>query len=140
MTAEHEMHDAWHMRRLWLEKQERAFTAWLNHALSPEAAAGDGAGGGCQEGGLAGGRLAARVRGLIWRLYCGDAQIIDIVTRLEARIDEGFLRLKDEVLPDLAPSFPNAKYPYSMLWSCMHLLCMLGTGVAQCGLCYAALL
>jgi hypothetical protein len=42
-------------------------------------------------------RLEARVRGQIWHLYCADAGLIDVMTRLEARIDKGFLRLKDEV-------------------------------------------
>lgn len=37
------------------------------------------------------------MQGALWRLYCGDAGVIDVMTRLERRIDEGFLRLKDEV-------------------------------------------
>ncbi|CAL8472299.1 g11841 [Coccomyxa elongata] len=78
---------------LWLEKQEKAFRVWLNAALAPPPP-GDPEGG--DGGGLAATRLEARVRGALWHLYCGDPDVIHIMTRIEKRIDEGFLRLKPE--------------------------------------------
>ncbi|BDA47246.1 probable abnormal spindle-like microcephaly-associated protein homolog [Coccomyxa sp. Obi] len=78
---------------LWLEKQEKAFGVWLNAALAPPPPGGPE---GAEGGGLAAARLEARVRGALWHLYCGDSDIIHIMTRIEKRIDEGFLRLKPE--------------------------------------------
>ncbi|KAK9814207.1 hypothetical protein WJX72_002306 [[Myrmecia] bisecta] len=74
---------------LWMDKQERAFTAWLNSVLVPgrndEAA-----------DALAARRLAARMRGVLWRLYSQDAEIISVMVKVESRIDAGFLRMRDE--------------------------------------------
>ncbi len=78
--------------RLWLEKQEKAFQIWLNVLLTPQAVAPE------DDGGLAAKRLYARVRGQIWHMYCSDPGVIGVMTRLEKRVDEGFLRMKDEVL------------------------------------------
>ena len=84
--------------RLWLEKQEKAFTAWLNHLLAPPAPSAEGEPGqGAGGGGLAAGRTEARARGALWRLYCGDAEVLGVMTRVEARIEEGLLRLSAEV-------------------------------------------
>ncbi len=73
---------------------------WLNAALAPpppgDLEGGDG-------GGLAAARLEARVRGALWHLYCGDPDVIHIMTRIEKRIDEGFLRLKPEVTNTIHP-------------------------------------
>ncbi len=74
-----------------MEKQEKAFTTWLNSMLTPQPMEAE------DDPGLAAQRLEARVRGQIWHLYCADADIIDVVTRLEQRVDKGFLRLRDEV-------------------------------------------
>ncbi|KAK9905711.1 hypothetical protein WJX75_004975 [Coccomyxa subellipsoidea] len=78
---------------LWLEKQEKAFGVWLNAALAPPPPGGPEGG---DDGGLAAKRLEARVRGALWHLYCGDPELIHVMTRVEKRIDEGFLRLKSE--------------------------------------------
>ena len=83
--------DACLLRRLWQEKQEKAFQIWLNALLTPQAAAPE------DDGGLAAKRLHARVRGQIWHMYCSDPGVLGIMTRLEKRVDEGFLRMKDEV-------------------------------------------
>ena len=77
--------------RLWQEKQEKAFQIWLNALLAPQAAAPE------DDGGLAAKRLYARARGQIWHMYCSDPAVIGVMTRLETRVDEGFLRMKDEV-------------------------------------------
>ena len=79
------------MRRQWLEKQEKAFQIWLNALLTPQAAAPE------DDGGLAAKRLYARVQGQIWHMYCSDPGVIGVMTRLEKRVDEGFLRMKAEV-------------------------------------------
>ena len=83
--------DACLLCRLWQEKQEKAFQIWLNALLAPQAAAPE------DDGGLAAKRLYARTRGQIWHMYCSDPGIIVVMTRLETRVDEGFLRMKDEV-------------------------------------------
>lgn len=82
------------MRRQWLEKQEKAFQIWLNALLTPQAAAPE------DDGGLAAKRLYARVQGQIWHMYCSDPGVIGVMTRLEKRVDEGFLRMKAEVRPE----------------------------------------
>ena len=79
------------MCRQWLEKQEKAFQVWLNALLTPQAAAP------ADDGGLAARRLYARVRGQMWHMYCSDPGIIGVMTLLEKRVDEGFLRMKAEV-------------------------------------------
>lgn len=80
-----------------MEKQEKAFTAWLNHLLTPQPLLDAAPEDGCGDPGLAARRLEARTRGLIWHLYCTDPSVINVMTLLEQRIDKGFLRLKDEV-------------------------------------------
>jgi hypothetical protein len=77
--------------RLWLEKQEKAFQIWLNALLAPQTPAPE------DDGGLAAKRLFARVRGQTWHIYCSDPGVIGVMTHLEKRVDEGFLRMKDEV-------------------------------------------
>jgi len=98
------------LRRLWLEKQEKAFGVWLNAALAPPPPGGRDSSGG--DGGLAAKRLEARVRGALWHLYCGDATVLEVVTRLEKRVDEGFLRLKPEVRPKSHPSLQLSSSSY----------------------------
>lgn len=88
--------------RLWLEKQEKAFQIWLNALLAPQAAAPE------DDGGLAAKRLYARARGQIWHMYCTDPAVIGVMTRLETRVDEGFLRMKDEVGYSHRPGFERA--------------------------------
>lgn len=73
---------------------------WLNAALAPPPPGGPEGG---DDGGLAAKRLEARVRGALWHLYCGDPELIHVMTRVEKRIDEGFLRLKPEVPPTRSP-------------------------------------
>ena len=73
-----------------MEKQEKACTVWLNSLLQPAADAtfGDN---------LATKRLAAKLRALLWKLYSEDEGVISVMLRLEKRIDDGFLRLREEV-------------------------------------------
>lgn len=80
-------------RRLWVEKQEAAFTAWLNSVLVPASSAEEGA----ASQALAARRLAAKVRGLLWHLYSADSDVISTMLKVEKHIDAGQLRLKDEV-------------------------------------------
>lgn len=71
---------------------------WLNAALAPAPPGGPGGADGETAGtDLAAKRLEARVRGVLWHLYCGDPDLIHVMTRIEKRIDEGYLRLKPEV-------------------------------------------
>ena len=75
-----------------MEKQEKAFTVWANSVLRPldvdllqtHTSLSDG-------------RMAARVRAMLWRLYSEDEGVISTMVRLEERIDGGHLRLKHEV-------------------------------------------
>lgn len=77
-----------------MEKQERAFTAWLNEVLVPAEPCGEDP----SAGALAAKRLAAQMRGLLWRIYSADEELIGVAMRTEARINGGFLKLRDEVL------------------------------------------
>ena len=56
----------------WMDKQERAFKEWLNTTLLPVAA--DPAD--VAHAALSSRRLAARVRGLLWRIYSRDSELI----------------------------------------------------------------
>lgn len=74
-----------------MEKQERAFTIWLNAVLQPtDEVLGE-------DDSLAAKRVAAQVRGLLWRLYSEDDGVVSVMLRLEQRIDSGFIRMKEEV-------------------------------------------
>ena len=88
-------HEAIHDCRLWIEKQEAAFSAWLNGVLVPAKASEEGP----ASQALAARRLAAKVRGLLWHLYSADADVIASMLKVEKHIDAGQLRLKDEVCP-----------------------------------------
>ena len=79
--------------RVWLEKQEAAFAAWLNCILVPAKAADEE----MASQALAARRLAAKVRGLLWKLYSTDQGVISTMLKVEKHIDAGQLRLKDEV-------------------------------------------
>ena len=41
--------------------------------------------------------MTAQVRAALWRLYSKDEGVISVMLRLEKRIDDGFLRLREEV-------------------------------------------
>eukprot|EP00887_Chlorella_sp_A99_P006848 scaffold2.g6848.t1 len=71
----------------WMDKQERALCAWANSILLPVAERQDQ---------LSARRLTARVRGLLWRTYSQDKDLISLMVRVEQRIDAGYLRLRDE--------------------------------------------
>ncbi|DBB17480.1 TPA: hypothetical protein ACH3X3_014500 [Trebouxia sp. C0006] len=85
-------HEAIHDYRLWIEKQEAAFSAWLNSVLVPAKATEEG----LASQALAACRLAAKVRGLLWHLYSADTDVIASMLKVEKHIDAGQLRLKDE--------------------------------------------
>ena len=74
-----------------MQKQEAAIQVWLNSVLAP-VKAGELA----LEQALAARRLTSRVRGLLWRLYSGDAGLVATMMRVEARIESGQFRLKEE--------------------------------------------
>ena len=76
-----------------MEKQERAFQAWLNSRLSVAPSTGSG----LESPALAARRMAAQVEGLLWQLYSQDQQLVAAMLKVEARIDAGRLRLRDEV-------------------------------------------
>lgn len=76
-----------------MEKQEAAFSAWLNSILVPAKTDEEGA----ASQALAACRLAAKVRGLLWHLYSADNEVIASMLKVEKHIDAGQLRLKDEV-------------------------------------------
>lgn len=75
-----------------MQKQEAALQVWLNSMLAPVKA--DVL---AHEQALAGRRLTARVRGLLWRLYSQDAGLVATMIRVEARVESGKFRLKEEV-------------------------------------------
>lgn len=88
---------------LWLEKQERALTVWLNAVLAPGGGAAGGEAGPGLSGGpdgaadtLTAGRLAAQLKGLLCRLCAADQRVIATMLALERRIDGGLLLLADE--------------------------------------------
>ena len=89
----HMPHRAVHGCRLWMEKQEAAFSAWLNSILVPAKTDEEGP----DSQALAARRVAARVRGLLWHLYSADKEVITSMLKVEKHIDAGQLRLKDEV-------------------------------------------
>ena len=80
------------MRRLGLQREEAALQAWLNSLLAPVK---DGVV--AQQSAMAGRRVTARIRGLLWHLYSRDAELAAAMMRIEARIDAGHLRIRDEV-------------------------------------------
>ena len=75
-----------------MQREEAALQAWLNSLLAPVK---DGVV--AQQAALAGRRLTARMRGLLWHLYSRDAELAAVMMRVEARIDSGHLRIRDEV-------------------------------------------
>ena len=83
---------------------------WLNSVLAP-VKAGELA----HEQALAGRRLTARVRGLLWRLYSQDAGLVATMMRVEARIESGQFRLKEEARPPLNPP-PTVPHMLSQTW------------------------
>jgi hypothetical protein len=103
--------------RLWMQKQERAFTAWLNARLAPPKPPAEAA----EAQALASKRAAARVRGILWRMYSADASTIGVMMRVEAKIDAGHIRMREEVWgrPDaaragcMAPLVPMQPCPHN---------------------------
>ncbi|KAI8475158.1 MAG: hypothetical protein J3K34DRAFT_517600 [Monoraphidium minutum] len=89
---------------LWMQKQDKAFTSWLNHLLAPGAQDGApaGAAGAAGDDGAAGAlndrRLAACMQGALVTCYRRDEGLRDAMMRVEARVDQGQLRLKDAAL------------------------------------------
>jgi hypothetical protein len=76
-----------------MEKQERAYVAWLNHWLSTEGEQP------CtdndQAGTLAARRLMATMRGTIWQQCRNSEELADVIYKIEKRIDEGRLKFRD---------------------------------------------
>ena len=79
--------------RLGQQREEAALQAWLNSLLAPVK---DGVV--AQQAALAGRRIMARMRGLLWHLYSRDAELATAMMRVEGRVDSGHLRIRDEVL------------------------------------------
>ncbi|WIA17340.1 hypothetical protein OEZ85_014203 [Tetradesmus obliquus] len=84
---------------LWMNKQDRAFTGWLNHLLLPftpeylrAASEGD------TSAALSDLRLAARVKGAMLACYRNDQEVHDTMVKVENCIDAGKLRMKPEVV------------------------------------------
>jgi hypothetical protein len=81
-----------------MQKQDRAFTGWLNHMLRPytpdylRAAMEDES-----SAALTDLRLLARAQGLLLSFYRSSESLRDVMLRVEARIDEGRLQMRDEV-------------------------------------------
>jgi hypothetical protein len=76
-----------------MEKQERAYVAWLNHWLTTEGeqlcAEGE------QAGTLAARRLVATMRGSIWQQCRNSPELADVIYKIEKRVDEGRMRFRD---------------------------------------------
>ncbi len=84
--------------RLWMQKQDKAFSAWLNHMLLPFTP--DALRSTMEDEhsvALTDLRLMARVQGVLVAAYRTDAELHDVMMRVEARVDEGKLKMKDEV-------------------------------------------
>ena len=80
------------MRRMGLQREEAALQAWLNSLLAPVKDSVV-----AQQAALAGRRVTARMRGLLWHLYSRDPLLAATMMRVEARIDANHLRIRDEV-------------------------------------------
>ena len=77
----------------WVARQERAHLAWLNDVIAPESRGVD------EKYGLVARSVALRnahlsVRERLWALYSDDAELRDVVLRVEAHVDAGGLRLR----------------------------------------------
>eukprot|EP00878_Enallax_costatus_P034413 GHUV01038150.1.p1 GENE.GHUV01038150.1~~GHUV01038150.1.p1 ORF type:complete len:929 (+),score=331.02 GHUV01038150.1:1045-3831(+) len=84
---------------LWMNKQDRAFTGWLNHLLLPytpeylrAASEGD------TSAALSDLRLAAQVQGAMLSCYRNDEGLRETMMKVESAIDAGKLRMKPEVV------------------------------------------
>jgi len=81
-----------------MQKQDKAFSSWLNFLLAP------GSHDACPDGddpaaaALTNRRLAARIQGALVACYRRDEDLRDVMMRVEARVDQGQLRLRDEAL------------------------------------------
>ena len=96
-----------------MERQERAFTVWLNAVLQPtDEVLGE-------ENSLAAKRAAAKVRGLLWRLYSEDDGVVSTMLRLEQRIDSGFMRMKEEVAMSIS-HYTSWSISHTAYWSISH--------------------
>lgn len=73
-----------------MDRQEAAFTAWLNATLAPPDLSG-------ASSVLHQRRLGARITTLLWTLYQQDAELQEAMVKVEARINGGFLGVQPEV-------------------------------------------
>lgn len=73
-----------------MDRQEAAFTAWLNGVLAPPEAT--HAFNNARQR-----RLAARVTSWLWTLYQQDRELQESMVKVEARINGGYFTIKPEV-------------------------------------------
>lgn len=77
------------MRRIWIEKKQRAYQAWLSHVLSPKSSA--------DAASLNSKRLFAKVRGCVAKVYHKDPSVQSAMLKVEASIQNGRLKLLTDV-------------------------------------------
>lgn len=80
---------------VWLEKQQKAFSAWINHVLSTKTDNSDIL---TSPKSLNSKRWLAKIRGAIARTYHKDDVLIKAMLRVEASIEEGRVKLLQEVI------------------------------------------
>ena len=82
-----EHHSVW-LFRIWIEKKQRAYQAWLSYVLSPNSNAASS---------LNSKRLFAKVRGCVAKVYHKDPSVSAAMLKVEASISNGRLRLLTDV-------------------------------------------
>ncbi|GAQ78615.1 Microtubule-associated protein [Klebsormidium nitens] len=124
---------------LWMEKQMRAYTAWLNHLLAePLPFLGGGEGvrvAGLQDRRLSLGQLGRmraeeRVRQRIWYAYARDERTVGAMIKVEKHIDAGHLRMLEgcPLITDVAlrSKAVQAVMSYEPFWLHLGLEAVLG--------------
>ena len=77
------------LRRIWIEKKQRAYQEWLTYVLSPANATSGSS--------LNSKRLVAKVRGCVAKVYHKDPQLQAAMLKVESSISNGRLRLLTDV-------------------------------------------
>ena len=129
---------------LWMQKQERAFTAWLNAIFwQTDINQGGGEGEGEGEGSstrttttLTESRLDAQVRGSLWRIYTKDARFKSAMLGVEKAIDAGKIVMRHagaSLISDikLQRSALDAIQSYNPFWLQQGLEAVLGAQMPQ---------
>lgn len=77
------------LSRVWVEKKERAYKAWLNYVFSPRDTS--------NLSSLNSKRLFAKIRGCVAKVYHKDEMLQAAMVKVEASISSGLLKLLTDV-------------------------------------------